>query len=624
MNPYTRWLRLLAIAPILIAVAGLGTAQPPKLVEVPAAAEITVAIDTLRDVYDKDYALAEKDSKGKKALAQKLFDGASKRKTAAMVFACYDEARRLASAGGDVRLAVATVNELKKRFSSLPRSLLQDTLKQLVATEVSPADAPPLALLAREESELALDREDYDGAVDLIAVAIFAAKKAEDPDLAVEMRAYRTRLEALQKAIVTLKTKPDDPAANMTLGTYWTFDRKRWETGLKYLAKGSDKTLAEAAAMDLAMPKTAKERTTLADLWYKLHRDAPADRKLLLIERAWEWYSAAITVAAGDDDLKPTERAKEIEKSFPALFDQVFTGHTEAVAGITITPDGKTLVSVGNDSAVRVWDIATGRLLKTLEGHTSWVGSVVVTPDGAKAITAGGDRSIRVWELKTGKQTDLLEGHLLAIRGLAISADGRYLVSGASDKTCRLWDLSTNKEIKKFGDGKESIESVAITPDGSRILAGSESGTITVYDVKTGNVVSKFDKHGVSIVYAITVTRDGKTAISGARDKEIQVWEVATGKPLKTLSGHTEQVYQVVLSPDEKQVLSVSYDKTIRIWDLASGKEVKKFEGHTDGVQGVCYSPNGRTIFSASWDKTIRKWRVPPMLAVPASTKKID
>ena len=148
-----------------------------------------------------------------------------------------------------------------------------------------------------------------------------------------------------------------------------------------------------------------------------------------------------------------------------------------------------------------------------------------------------------------------------------------------------------------------------------------------MYDTKSGSVVSKFDKHGVSIVYAITVTRDGKTAISGARDKEIQVWEVATGKPLKTLSGHTEQVYQVVLSPDEKQLLSVSYDKTIRIWDLTSGKELKKFEGHTDGVQGVCYSPSGRTIFSASWDKTIRKWRIPSVLSDPTAsptTKKID
>jgi WD40 repeat protein len=625
MNATAKWFRLSASMSYLILAATFAAGQTSK--EIPPAAEIKTAVDTLREVYDKEYIAAEKDPKGKKALAQKLFDTAPKRKTSGMVFACYEEARRLAAAGGDVKLSIAAVNALYQRFTNVPRSLFSDTLKQLVLTDLAATDAPPLAQLAKEEAIAALDREDYDGAVELMGVAVTAAKKADDPDLALELRDFRTRLESLKKAFDDLKTKPDDIVANSTLGTYWIFERKKWDIGLKYLAAGAVKNLAEAARKDLAKPKTAKERTSLADLWYKLAGDAVAERKTLFIERAWEWYSAAIVVAEGDDDLKPTERAREIEKTYPNLFNQVYNGHTGAVAGVAITPDGKTLVSIGNDNAVRVWDVAAGKLTKSLEGHASWIGSLLVTPDGTRAITAGGDSIIRIWDLKTGRQADVLEGHVQSVRSLAISADGRYLVSGGGDKSCRLWDLTTRKEIKKFGEGKEAIESVAIAPDGSRILAGNEYGTINVYDAKSGNSVAKFDKHGVAVVYAITVTKDGKTAISGARDKEIQVWEVATGKLLKTLSGHAEQVYQVVLSADEKQVLSASYDKTIRIWDLGSGKELKKYEGHSDGVQGVCYSPDGRMIFSASWDKTIRRWRVPPMLSgstTPGSTKKVD
>jgi hypothetical protein len=627
MNALIRWVRLSGLIVLLLISTTQIQGQLSKPADVPTAAEIKAAIDTLREVYDKEYTTAEKDAKGKKTLAQKLFDTASKRKTSGMVFACYDEARRLAATGGDLKLSMAAVNALNQRFLNLPRSILAGTLKLLVSAEISTSDAPQLAQLAREEASVALDLEDYDGAAELMGVAVEASKKADDPDLALVMRDSRARLETLRKAVSALKTKPDDSSANTTLGTYWMFERKKLDVGLKYIAKGSDKDLAEAAAKDLAKPKTSKERTAVADLWYKLARDTQAERKSLLIERAWEWYSAAIVVAEGDEDLKPAERAREIEKTYPTLFDQVFSGHTGAVAGVAITPDGKTLVSIGNENAVRVWDIAAGKLVKSLEGHTSWVGSVLVTPDGSKAITAGGDCIIRVWDLKTGRQSDVLEGHSQPVRGLAISADGRYLVSGGGDRTCRLWDLTTRKESKKFGDGKEAIESVAITPDASRILAGNEYGTITVYDAKSGNVVSKFDKHGVAVVYAITVTKDGKTAISGARDKEIQVWEVATGKLLKTLSGHNEQVYQVVLSADEKQLLSASYDKTIRIWDLATGKELKKYEGHSDGVQGVCFSPDGRMIFSASWDKTVRRWRVPPMLSAsitPGSIKKVD
>ena len=420
-----------------------------------------------------------------------------------------------------------------------------------------------------------------------------------------------SKVEALKTAVDTIKTKPDDPAANESLGQYWTFTRGRWDVGLKYLAKGTNKDLAAAAAKDVANPKTAKDRTAVADAWYKLAKDYKGAEHRRMIDRAWNWYSAAIAVATGDEDLKPTERIKEIKKNYPELFDQMLSGHTGAAANVIVTPDGKTLVSVGNDNTVRLWDAATGKLLKTLDEHTGWVGSVVLTPDGAYAITAGGDNSIRVWDIKTQKEVKKLEGHTVAIRGLAITADGKTLISGASDKTCRAWDLTTYKEIKRYGDEKESVESVAVTPDGQYVLAGNDVGVITVYDAKTGAAKCKYDKHDGTMVYTIVTTADGKTAYSGARDKDIHVWDVATGKEIRRIKGHTEQVYQLALSNDGKYLASASYDKTVRIWDVATNKEQKKLEGHTDGVQGVCFTPDGRFVFSASWDKSIRKWRLP-------------
>ena len=391
---------------------------------------------------------------------------------------------------------------------------------------------------------------------------------------------------------------------------------------MKYLAKGTDKDLAAVAAKDVANPKTAKERTAVADAWYKLAKDYKGAEHRRMIDRAWNWYSTALAVATGDEDLKPTERIKEIETKYPELFDQTFAGHTGAAANVAVTPDGKTLVSVGNDNSVRLWDAITGKLQKTLEGHTGWVGSVVITPDGNYAITAGGDNSIRVWDIKAQKEVKKLEGHTVAIRGLALAADGKTLVSASSDKTCRLWDLTTYKEIKRFGTEKESVESVAITPDGAYVLAGNDVGVITVFDTKTGAVKSKYDKHDGTMVYTILTSADGKTAYSGARDKDIHVWEVATGKEIRRLKGHTEQVYQLALSNDGKYLVSASYDKTVRIWDVATNKELKKFEGHTDGIQGACFTPDGRFVFSASWDKSIRKWRLP--VFPPGSSKKVD
>jgi|GEM_PF-4008310 len=604
-----RWVRLIVFAVFALGIAGLAFAADEP--DAPKGQELKDAIAALKDVYETDYKNAESDPKAKKALAKKLFDGAAKRKSAALQYACYDEARRLAAAAGDAKLALDALAILTTKFRGTPPEIAAETLKLLGGSDLSVDSAAGLLALAQDAANNALEREDYAGAVAMGNLLLAAAKKSDDPDIVLSAREFLTRVEKLKAAVDTIKTNPDDAGANESLGQYWTFTRGRWDVGLKYLAKGLNKDLADAAKKDLANPKTGKERTSVADAWYKLAKDYKGAEHRRLIDRAWQWYSAALAVAVGDEDLKPSERIKDIEKRYPELFDQKLEGHTGAAAGVIVTPDGKTLISVGNDNSVRLWDVATGKLLKTLEGHTGWVGSVLVTPDGTQAITAGGDNIIRVWDLKTQKEVKKLEGHTVAIRGLALTADGQTLISGSSDKTCRAWDLTTGKQIRKYGDEKASVESVGVTPNGKYVLAGNDKGIISVFDAKTGDVVNTYEKHEGTMVYTIIVAPDGKTAISGARDKDIHVWDIASGKEIRRLKGHTEQIYQIAFSSDAKYLVSASYDKTVRVWDFNTGKELKKFEGHTDGIQGACFTPDGRFVFSASWDKTVRKWRLP-------------
>ncbi|QJW92750.1 WD40 repeat domain-containing protein [Frigoriglobus tundricola] len=611
--------RLAAVAALALVVVGSVESQEP---DAPTPKELKEAVGVLRDVYETDYQAAEIDAKAKVVLARKLFDGAPKRKTAVLQYAFYDEARRLAATGGDSRLALDALVALTSRFKGAPPELASETLKLLGAAGLPPGAAAGLIALASEAAADALDREDYAGAVALGKLLVKVSEPPEDPTRHAEAKKLLARAESLKTAVDTIKTKPDDPFANEVLGRYWALTRGRWDVGVKYLARGTNVLLAAAAVKDAAEPKTAKERTAAADAWFKLAKDYRGAEHRVLIDRAWEWYSAALAVAAGDEDLKPAERIKEIQETYPELFDQTLEGHTGAVAAVAVTPDGKTLVSVSNDKTVRLWDGGTGKLRKVLDGHTDWVGSLVLTRDGARAVTAGGDNTIRVWDLKAQKELKVIEGHTVAVRGLALTADGRTLISGAGDKTCRAWDLATGTELKRYGSGKDAVESVAVTLDGKYVLAGNDAGGVTVYEAKSGDVVSTYDKHEGARVPTIVTTADGKTAISGGRDKDIHVWDIATGKEIRRFKGHSDYVYQLALSPDGKSLLSASSDKTVCVWDVRSGKELKKFEGHTDGVQGACFAPDGRFVFSASWDRSIRKWRLSTVLA--AGMKKVD
>jgi WD40 repeat protein len=82
---------------------------------------------------------------------------------------------------------------------------------------------------------------------------------------------------------------------------------------------------------------------------------------------------------------------------------------------------------------VKVWELESGRLLRSLEGHTDWVNAVAVSPDGRFIVSGSSDdRTVKVWELESGRLLRSLEGHTDWVWAVAVSPDGRFIVSGSS------------------------------------------------------------------------------------------------------------------------------------------------------------------------------------------------
>src|SRR5207249_12095176 len=128
------------------------------------------------------------------------------------------------------------------------------------------------------------------------------------------------------------------------------------------------------------------------------------------------------------------------------------TEHTTPVSALQFTPDGKQLVSTGGSQSapmkgeVKVWDVDTGRNVRTLEGPRAAVRCLAVSPDGQLLATAGYDGRVQVWSLASGQPLrDLGEPGTL-FHGLAFSPDGRWLAGGVGttvDRSVRVWDVAT-------------------------------------------------------------------------------------------------------------------------------------------------------------------------------------
>jgi WD40 repeat protein len=108
-----------------------------------------------------------------------------------------------------------------------------------------------------------------------------------------------------------------------------------------------------------------------------------------------------------------------------------------------ITPDGKQVISGGNDNVIRVWDIATGRQAFILSGHEDAIGAIAITNDGNYLFSGGKDNpnSIRFWNLKTRSLLWNLIGHTDLVTSLVITPDQLKLISGSQDRNIAIWEV---------------------------------------------------------------------------------------------------------------------------------------------------------------------------------------
>ncbi|AOW99991.1 hypothetical protein BJP34_11475 [Moorena producens PAL-8-15-08-1] len=284
-------------------------------------------------------------------------------------------------------------------------------------------------------------------------------------------------------------------------------------------------------------------------------------------------------------------------------------GHTNRITRFSFSRDGQTLASGSRDKTIKLWNLETGKVIRTLIGHTEAVRSVSFRRDGQTLASGSEDKTIKLWDPKTGTEIRTLIGHNSDVESVSFSPDGQTLASGSEDKTIKLWNLETGKVIRTLIGHNSDVKSVSFSRDGQTLASGSRDKTIKLWNLETGKVIRTLIGHN-SDVRRVSFSRDGQTLASGSDDKTIKLWNLETGKVIRTLIGHNSDVRRVSFSRDGQTLASGSEDNTIKLWNLETGKVIRTLIGHTDLVFSVSFSPDGQTLASGSDDNTIKHWNV--------------
>jgi WD40 repeat protein/serine/threonine protein kinase len=283
----------------------------------------------------------------------------------------------------------------------------------------------------------------------------------------------------------------------------------------------------------------------------------------------------------------------------------VLRGHTRAVGGVAVSPDGTLIASASFDNTVKIWDAVTGKELRTLNGHAAAVIRVAFSPDGLHVASASADKTLKVWEVDSGKELVTLRGHAGAVISVAYSPDGRRLAS-TSGELVKVWDVASGTELRTLSklDGLVATN-VSFSPDGRRIAAVSHGHDLKMWNAANGDDFLHVRGCGT---HDLAFSPDGDRIATAFDRHVVKILDADSGRELQVLRGHTDTVHGVAFSPDGRRLTSISEDNTLKIWDLVGGKETQTLRGHTDWVRSVAFSPDGNRIASASKDKTIKIW----------------
>jgi WD40 repeat protein len=316
--------------------------------------------------------------------------------------------------------------------------------------------------------------------------------------------------------------------------------------------------------------------------------------------------------------------------------------HGAPVLQALFSPKGDQVFSWGDDKALKLWNAADGKPIKSVPVKGPIAG-VATSADSAKVFVAEVDGTVSVWANPPGDKPVASFPLPAPIQAIAVSLDGARLAVASDNKgnpVIRVVDLTNGMELVGFTDHTGPVRSLQFAADNRTLLSASADKTVRYFDA---GVIAAWNAHPGGVV-GVAFNNNGSQALSAGADKTVKIWDLVAGKPIRTIGPladsvsavaysrdftqigaatgnavkvwnaadgkelltlpHPAAVTSLSFSPDKTKLVTGSADNLTRVWDLATGKDLQAFR-HAGPVTSVVFHSDNKTVLSGSVDKTV-------------------
>mmetsp|Transcript_29411 Transcript_29411/g.83753 ORF Transcript_29411/g.83753 Transcript_29411/m.83753 type:complete len:440 (-) Transcript_29411:74-1393(-) len=271
--------------------------------------------------------------------------------------------------------------------------------------------------------------------------------------------------------------------------------------------------------------------------------------------------------------------------------------HGSEIAGVRFLASGERLLTWSADGLVKLWDAASGRLLRKLD-EAAPIGCLAVFPEGDRLIACGPSFGCRVRATDTGK---LLRAPPVSVGPnfnrmfVRVFPDGRRVLTLAREDRAVLWDASVGRPICSLNGHEKLVLAARLFPDGARAVTGGSDRRAIVWSTSTCQALVRL--HHTDWVRQVEVFGDDLVATiltSGT----VTIWEPTSGTMLRRLPFHSpmEHVLSVKAVPGCHRLLTLELRdygaRAVSVWNATTGKRAARIAQYDD-VEGLAFSPGG-------------------------------
>jgi WD40 repeat protein len=439
----------------------------------------------------------------------------------------------------------------------------------------------------------------------MTAVAIFAlsqrrearaaARTSKARELAATARAalIQDPFESLALAVRSARTEPI-PESESILRDSLLFSNVR---RILYAGKGT----VNAAAYD---PSSARIVTADGDGTARIFSAATGKRLALLrhpgavTDAAFSPDGETIATACGDGTVRLWRRDGRPIRALQ---------HDAPVKDLEFSPDGRVLMSTTAKGTTYIWRRDDGYSHSVLS--TPAPAYVAISNDGQFAVVFGADRFARVYSVATGTRLFTLEQHSRVLSA-AFGLRKEMLVTGGADWTAQTWDLRQGRPAYRLEAHRGRVVDVAVSPKGQFVGTASADGTGRIWDVATkrGDTASVLMGH-TNYLSSIAFSPRGLYALTASRDGTARVSKTDGGDTVAVLAGHDGAVGGAVFDRTGRHVLTYGEDGTARIWDSHITAELRLIENEKVPLTGLAVAEKGALRLTTDARGRAHIWR---------------